>query len=78
MSIRTKINALRQLLAVFRYSGRAISLVWTTNRTLTILIAALTLLAGLLPAGVAYIGKLIVDAVVEARNIGTFFYCADG
>ena len=72
MSIRRKINALRQLLAVFRYSGRAISLVWTTNRTLTISIAALTLLAGLLPAGVAYIGKLIVDAVVEARNIGTF------
>ena len=72
MSIRRKLNALSQLLAVFRYSGRAIGLVWTTNRILTILIAALTLLAGLLPAAVAYIGKLIVDAVVEARNIGTF------
>ncbi len=72
MSIRRQLNALRQLLAVFRYSGRAIGLVWTTNRTLTILIAALTLIAGLLPAAVAYIGKLIVDAVVEARNVGIF------
>ena len=72
MRIRRKINALGQLLTVFRYSGQAIGLVWTTNRTLTILIAVLTLIAGLLPAAVAYIGKLIVDTVVEARNLGNF------
>ncbi len=61
-------NNLRQSFAVFRYSGRAVNLVWTTNRTLTIILAILTLVAGLLPAAVAYIGKLIVDAVVETRN----------
>jgi ABC-type multidrug transport system fused ATPase/permease subunit len=65
MRIRKKRNALRQSLAVFRYSGRAISLVWTTSRSLTIIFASLTVLAGLLPAAIAYIGKLIVDAVVS-------------
>jgi ATP-binding cassette subfamily B protein/ATP-binding cassette subfamily C protein len=71
MGIRKKRNALRQSMAVFRYSGRAISLVWTTSRSLTILFAALTLVAGLLPAALAYIGKLIVDAVVAASQINT-------
>ncbi len=71
MGIRKKRNALRQSMAVFRYSGRAISLVWTTSRSLTILFAALTLVAGLLPAALAYIGKLIVDTVVAASQINT-------
>ncbi|NMG06557.1 ABC transporter ATP-binding protein [Brasilonema sp. UFV-L1] len=68
MRIRKKRNALRQSLAVFRYSGRAISLVWTTSRPLTIIFASLTLVAGLLPAAIAYIGKLIVDAVIIASQ----------
>ena len=41
-------------------------LVWTTSRPLTIAFALLTLLAGSLPAAVAYVGSLIVDAVVGA------------
>ncbi|MFI4866457.1 MAG: ABC transporter ATP-binding protein [Steroidobacterales bacterium] len=53
---------------VFRYSRRAIQLVWETNRTLLLAMALLTLVAGLLPAGVAWIGAQIVDAVVYARN----------
>ncbi|MBP5972861.1 ABC transporter ATP-binding protein [Brasilonema sp. CT11] len=64
MKIRKKRNTLRQSLAVFRYSGRAINLVWTTSRSLTIIFASLTVLAGLFPAAIAYIGKLIVDTVV--------------
>ncbi|BAY90450.1 MULTISPECIES: ABC transporter ATP-binding protein [unclassified Tolypothrix] len=63
-------NTLRQSLAVFRYSGRAIGLVWTTSRALTIILATLTLVAGLLPAAIAYIGKLIVDAVVLSAQAG--------
>ncbi len=55
-----------QYLGFWRYSRRAIVLVWSTHRTLTVTLGALTLLAGLLPAGVAYLGKLIVDAVVAA------------
>jgi ABC-type multidrug transport system fused ATPase/permease subunit len=68
MGIRKTRNTLRQSLSVFRYSGRAINLVWTTSRTLTIILAVLTLVAGLLPAAIAYIGKLIVDAVVAAAG----------
>jgi len=53
---------------VFRYSGRALQLVWSTSRSLTIALALLTLIAGLLPAGVAYVGAHIVDAVVHASR----------
>ncbi|MEA5581948.1 ABC transporter ATP-binding protein [Nodularia harveyana UHCC-0300] len=63
-------NTLRQSLAVFRYSGRAMSLVWNTSQILTIILATLTLVAGLLPAAIAYIGKLIVDGVVLAAEVG--------
>ena len=56
----------RGFLGVFAYSRRAIELVWTTSRPLTFTFAALTLIAGALPAAVAYVGSLIVDAVVAA------------
>ncbi len=61
-------NSLRQSLAVFRYSGRAVNLVWTTNRSLTVIFGILTIVSGILPAAIAYIGKLIVDAVVLAAQ----------
>src|SRR5688500_3733655 len=53
-------------LSFWRYSRRAIALVWSTHRALTIGLGVLTLAAGVMPAGVAYLGKLIVDAVVAA------------
>ncbi|MEH2403787.1 ABC transporter ATP-binding protein [Nostoc sp.] len=62
---------MRQSLTVFRYSGRAVSLVWTTSRSLTILLASLTIVAGLLPAAISYISKLIVDAVVFASQVNS-------
>ncbi len=51
---------------VFQYSRRAIELVWTTSRRLMFVLAGLTVFAGILPAGIAYVGKLIVDGVVAA------------
>ncbi len=60
----------RQYLGVFRYSSRAIELVWTTSRMLTVGLILLSLVNGLLPAAVAYVGKLIVDAVVLAAQTG--------
>jgi len=59
-----------QFWAVFRYSGRAVGLVWTTSSVLTVILALLTLGAGLLPAVIAYTGKLIVDSVVLASQSG--------
>src|SRR5579862_5799608 len=61
-------EALRSFLAVFRYSRHAVRLVWDTNRTLLFAAAALTLVGGLLPAAVAWIGARIVDAVVTAMH----------
>lgn len=52
-------------LGVFRYSGRGFGLVWDTHRGLTLAMAALTVVAGLLPGLVAWVGKLIIDAVVH-------------
>ncbi len=63
-------TALRSFFGVFLYSRRALELVWSTNRSLSLTLAGLTLAAGILPAGVAYIGALIVDAVVSAMRGG--------
>jgi ATP-binding cassette subfamily B protein len=62
---------LDKFFGVFRYSGRALQLVWTTSRGLTVALFVLTVIAGLLPAAMAYTGKLIVDAVVAAADAGT-------
>ncbi len=56
----------RGFLGVFGYSRRALELVWTTSRPLSVALGLLTLVAGALPAGVAYVGAQIVDAVVAA------------
>ena len=63
------VGLLSRSLGVFGYSNRAIELVWTTSRSLTIVLAILTLVAGVLPAAIAYIGQLIVDGVVEATRM---------
>lgn len=62
--------ALKGFFGVFRYSRRALELVWTTNQALTVSIGALTVLAGVMPAGIAWVGALIVDAVVAAIRAG--------
>jgi ATP-binding cassette subfamily B protein len=58
----------RSFLGVFRYSRQALDLVWTTSRGLTVALGALTVLAGVLPAAMAYVGALIIDAVVAATQ----------
>ena len=59
-------QTLEGYLGVYRYSRRALELVWSTHQGLTVALALFTIIAGLLPAGVAYVGKLIIDAVVAA------------
>jgi ATP-binding cassette subfamily B protein len=58
------------IFGVFRYSRHAIQLVWSTNRALSVALGLLTLAGGLLPAAVAWVGALIVDAVVAALRAG--------
>jgi ATP-binding cassette, subfamily B, bacterial len=68
----------RSLLGVFAYSSRALALVWTTNKSLSVMLALLTLVAGVLPAAIAYVGAQIVDAVIHAadfhRHTGTTLF----
>ena len=65
------VGFLRRATGVFAYSRRAIELVWTTSPALTVALAFLTLVAGILPAAIAYIGQLIVDGVVAAMTSDT-------
>jgi len=61
-------QSLRQPLSVLQYCGRAVGLVWNTSRLITVILAVLTLVAGLLPGAIAYLGKLIIDGVVLASK----------
>lgn len=70
-----------QFLGVFAYTRRAIVLVWQTSSRYTLWLALFTLFCGLLPAGIAYVSQLIVDAVVlSAANQSKqdTLYLADG
>ena len=55
-----------KFLAVFQYSKVAIGIVWSTSAALTLLMAAATLLSGVLPGLIASVGGLFVDAVAGA------------
>jgi ATP-binding cassette subfamily B protein len=61
-------NAARRFFGVFRYSKRALELVWATSPKLTFLLGFVTLLAGALPSGVAWIGARIIDSVIAASR----------
>ena len=61
---------LAHFLGTFRFSRRALELVWGTSRLLTVLLLGATIAAGLLPGLLAWLGKLIVDAVVLAAETG--------
>ncbi|HEY0604771.1 MAG TPA: ABC transporter ATP-binding protein [Herpetosiphonaceae bacterium] len=67
---RSRVGSLRErwrdLIAAVRNLPRAFRLVWQAHRISTIGIALLTLIAAALPASQAWVGKLIVDAVVQA------------
>lgn len=65
-----RLAGLKGLGDVFRYTRHALDLVWSTSRRLTIALALLTLVAGVLPAAIAYVGAQIVDAVVAAIAAG--------
>ncbi|MGA3156336.1 MAG: ABC transporter ATP-binding protein [Steroidobacteraceae bacterium] len=54
--------------SVFQYSRRALTLVADTDRGLLVALALLTLIAGLLPAAITWVGGQIVDAVVHAMS----------
>ncbi|MEM9117555.1 MAG: ABC transporter ATP-binding protein [Cyanobacteria bacterium P01_F01_bin.56] len=68
---RRQRQTLQNSLDIYQYCGRAVQLVWQTHSQLTLVLAVCTLIAGLLPGAIAYLGKLIVDGVLRAAESGT-------
>lgn len=68
MSEQDNQTPVRKFLSVFQYSRVAIEIVWSTSASLTVVMAITTLVAGVLPAAIASIGGLFVDAVATAIN----------
>ncbi len=66
MQTQSTPKRLGKFFSVFRYSQVALRLVWETSASLTLVMALSTLLTGILPAAIASVGGLIVDAVVTA------------
>jgi len=67
-SSQTSSSPLSGFFGVFRYSRRALGLVWETSRWMMLGLALCTLVAGVLPAVAAWVGQLIVDGVVSAME----------
>lgn len=56
--------------SIFRQIPGTFRLVWEADRRAAIAIGALTVCAAVLPAAIAYVGKLIIDSVVVAARSG--------
>jgi ATP-binding cassette subfamily B protein len=63
-------NQVREFWEALRNTPQAFRLVWAASRSATLVGVGLTLVAALLPAGQAWAGKLIVDAIVTAIDQG--------
>jgi ATP-binding cassette, subfamily B, bacterial len=63
------LNSPRQFFGVFKYSARALNLLWTTSRKLAFLLGFCTILTGVLPSAVAWVGARIVDGVIAATRL---------
>ena len=66
MTSQEATNPFRKFVSAFQYSRIALQIVWDTHALLTIVMALSTLAAGVLPAAIASIGGLFVDAVATA------------
>ncbi|HSN15053.1 MAG TPA: ABC transporter ATP-binding protein, partial [Anaeromyxobacteraceae bacterium] len=65
--LRARLGGVR---TVFREAPGALRLLWEADPRGALLIALLTIAVALLPAALAWVGKLIVDGVVEAARSG--------
>jgi ABC-type multidrug transport system fused ATPase/permease subunit len=55
-------------MGLFPHLRRTFRILWQTSRGLTLVVSALTAVGGILPAALAWVGKLIVDSVVAAAR----------
>ncbi len=73
----TTTAAPRRARSVLVNVSRAFGLVWQESPRLALGLATLSVLTGALPAGIAYLAKLIVDAVSLARQTPSAAYTRD-
>lgn len=66
MKEQSPANQVSKFFSAFKYSRVAIEIVWETSAVLTVILAVATVVAGVMPAAIAYVGQFIVDAVVTA------------
>jgi ATP-binding cassette subfamily B protein len=66
-SLRERLRGAR---AVFEQAPGTLRLVWEADAAGAVTVGALTVVLALLPAGIAWVGKLIVDGVVLAARTG--------
>ena len=59
-------SSVQKFFSVFQYSRVALEIVWSTSAALTLAMAFSTLVSGVLPAAIASVGGLFVDAVASA------------
>jgi len=67
-------NPITKFISVFQYSAVALRIVWNTSTSLTIAMAFTTLITGVMPAAIASVGGLFVDAVItalQATDVGS-------
>src|SRR6266851_1248051 len=64
-------SRIKNAASVFRQIPGTVRLVWRADRRNTLAVGALTLISALLPAAIAYVGKLIVDTVLAAARSGS-------
>ncbi len=62
--------SVEKLSEAYRNIPRVFSLVWRANWRATLVMAGITLVSGLIPVAQAWVGKLIVDAVVNSLKVG--------
>jgi ATP-binding cassette subfamily B protein len=65
---------LAKIRQTLEHTRRTLGIVWSSSRSMTLLLAALTLLAAALPPAMAYAGKRIVDAVVARSDEQTWYW----
>jgi ATP-binding cassette subfamily B protein len=73
---RPGLTSIAQLRESLRHVRMTLALVWRSSRGMTIALGAMTLAGGLLPLGVAYAGKRIVDAVIARSRDATWTWVA--
>lgn len=63
-------NQVREFWEALRNTPEAFRLVWASSRRAALAGMALTLISAVLPAAQAWAGKLIIDSIVNAANLG--------